>query len=571
MPTQRVTLELNKGHMGPTPIVEVRVGETDQYLEATLMDGGLPYEPPEDAVVLLQVKRRDGGLVRSNPFTKGEGPNVFTGLIPTQSYIYHGVSKEAFIAVYHGDAPGPTTQTMQLSVLPGTTDETAVKYFDAMINGMATDLEADVDANRESFAAAQREREEEFERTQGENASAFTQAEQGRQSAFEAAESARAEAETGRVEAESARAQAETLRESAETGRVEAESSRADSEDERDRAETQRKANEEARQSAETLRSDAETLRESAETARSEAESRRDSAETLRAESETAREVAEDERESAEALRQANEEARVQAEAARAEAESARERASSEAVTAAEAATAGADTAAGNADRAASEADAYIEGLKGQVDAGDFDGGYYVPTLTEDGDLSWEATREGMDPAVGANIRGPKGDRGEKGEKGDTGAGLNVLGKYDSEEALREAHPSGDEVGDAYLVATHYWFWDGSDWVDGGELKGAKGDTGPQGPPGENATVTELASVEAPGLLRQLSGSEDEVLLGNGEWGEYHGGGGSAGPLWLEVDEAGDLYAYYDDGSGAPNLDYDDESGNLYAIFETEV
>lgn len=84
------------------------------------------------------------------------------------------------------------------------------------------------------------------------------------------------------------------------------------------------------------------------------------------------------------------------------------------------------------------------------------------------------------------------------------------------------------------------------------------------------ALIPGLSTAEGPGLLRELSGREDQVLLGTGEWGEYRGGG-SAGPMWLEVDGNGDLYAYYDDGSGAPSLEYDEGSGNLYALFETEA
>ena len=226
------------------------------------------------------------------------------------------------------------------------------------------------------------------------------------------------------------------------------------------------------------------------------------------------------------------------------------------------------------------------------------------------------------------NIKGDKGDTGDKGdrgEKGETGNGLTIFDTYDSYEALVEAHPEGSEKGEAYLADGSYYLWNGSEWKDAGKLQGAKGDAGPIGPQGpegkqgadggyyipsvseegeltwegsndemppvdpanikgpkgdpgedgkqgENATTTELASVEAAGLLRQLSGKEDEVLLGTGEWGAYKGGGGgSSGPLWLEVDDAGDLYAYYDDGLGAPNLEYDEATGNLYAIFETEA
>lgn len=66
------------------------------------------------------------------------------------------------------------------------------------------------------------------------------------------------------------------------------------------------------------------------------------------------------------------------------------------------------------------------------------------------------------------------------------------------------------------------------------------------------ALIPGLASQQGAGLLRALSGKEDEVLLGTGEWGAYHGGGG-AGLLSFEV-QNGHLYEYYDDGLGEPGI-----------------
>ena len=40
------------------------------------------------------------------------------------------------------------------------------------------------------------------------------------------------------------------------------------------------------------------------------------------------------------------------------------------------------------------------------------DGGYYVPSVSSSGDLSWQASKEGMPEVPGANIKGPKGDAG---------------------------------------------------------------------------------------------------------------------------------------------------------------
>ena len=48
-------------------------------------------------------------------------------------------------------------------------------------------------------------------------------------------------------------------------------------------------------------------------------------------------------------------------------------------------------------------------------------GGYYKPEVDEEGNLSWTATSEGMEPAETANIKGPKGEDGAPGKDGDAG------------------------------------------------------------------------------------------------------------------------------------------------------
>ena len=40
------------------------------------------------------------------------------------------------------------------------------------------------------------------------------------------------------------------------------------------------------------------------------------------------------------------------------------------------------------------------------------DGGYYVPTVNEDGDLSWTPSDKGMPDVAAVNIKGPPGDKG---------------------------------------------------------------------------------------------------------------------------------------------------------------
>ena len=100
--------------------------------------------------------------------------------------------------------------------------------------------------------------------------------------------------------------------------------------------------------------------------------------------------------------------------------------------------------------------------------------------------------------------QGPKGDTGAQGPQGETGpagkdgadgkdgTGVTILGSYDSEDALKAAHPTGNP-GDAYMVDGYLYVWSASlgAWQNVGKIqgpqgeKGEKGDTGATGPQGE--------------------------------------------------------------------------------------
>lgn len=56
----------------------------------------------------------------------------------------------------------------------------------------------------------------------------------------------------------------------------------------------------------------------------------------------------------------------------------------------------------------------------GQLIKGD-DGGYYIPSVDEAGNLTWVASEEEMPEIVGANIRGPQGKDGADGAPGRDG------------------------------------------------------------------------------------------------------------------------------------------------------
>lgn len=108
----------------------------------------------------------------------------------------------------------------------------------------------------------------------------------------------------------------------------------------------------------------------------------------------------------------------------------------------------------------------------------------------------WEiASISGDTATVGAtslvSIKGAKGDKGDTGEKGADGTGVTILGSYDSEGALTEAHPTGS-AGDAYLVDGDLYVWSATDseWKNVGTIQGPKGDKGDKGDTGTAATVT---------------------------------------------------------------------------------
>lgn len=82
-----------------------------------------------------------------------------------------------------------------------------------------------------------------------------------------------------------------------------------------------------------------------------------------------------------------------------------------------------------------------------------------------------------------ASIKGAKGDQGDAGPKGETGAPLSIKGSFPTLDELQEQHPVG-QLGDAYMVGTHLYSWNGSAWQDVGDIKGPKGDKGDVGPQG---------------------------------------------------------------------------------------
>ena len=77
-----------------------------------------------------------------------------------------------------------------------------------------------------------------------------------------------------------------------------------------------------------------------------------------------------------------------------------------------------------------------------------------------------------------------QGDTGPKGDTGDIGIGTVIKGHYDTYEQFIEVHPSG-RLGDAYIVAGSYYYWNETGWANAGSIKGDTGASGPKGDKGD--------------------------------------------------------------------------------------
>lgn len=69
----------------------------------------------------------------------------------------------------------------------------------------------------------------------------------------------------------------------------------------------------------------------------------------------------------------------------------------------------------------------------------------------------------------------------KSGSDGKDGTGVTILGSYNSEEELKQNHPSGN-LGDGYIVFGNLYVWNGQEWQNVGNIQG------PPGTPGKDGT-----------------------------------------------------------------------------------
>ena len=103
-----------------------------------------------------------------------------------------------------------------------------------------------------------------------------------------------------------------------------------------------------------------------------------------------------------------------------------------------------------------------------------------------------------------AGEQGVPGEAGQQGEPGPEGKGLQILGYYDSLEALRQAQQSpsaGDGYGVGLSAPYDIYIWDGvlQDWKNNGPIQGPAGDKGEPGKQGDPGAPGKQGDPGTPG------------------------------------------------------------------------
>lgn len=471
-----LTLDVTKPS-GQLMQIHGRQGESEIVLRVTIRDDGAPYDFTGKHIEFDCV-RPDGNWVQvAEGISKVEdGTNcTFDCKLPVAATASSGVVKLCYFAVRKDDDPSyyEFTERFILNLDPSATFDADLGPYSDKIDDALQDVtnyldrwDAQIGQQKSDFESKMAEFLLQFTQAQSERDEAFKAAEAERKSTFEAGEA-------GRNDAEAAREQ-----KSAEA--VEAAGKATQS------------ANDAAKKASDAAAEAASAAGEASTAAQSATEA-----------AQSAAQAAESAQAANDAMTKAEAE-RAAAELRREEQEAARESASAEAVGNADAAAAEATEAAGEAREAARSAAEAKDAMQAAADAGDFDGATFTPSVDEGtGVLSWTNDKGREDPPD-VNIKGPKGDVGE---------GLSILGVYGDLAALQAAHPAGDRTGDGYMIGTHYYVWDGSQWADCGQLQGERGETGEMGRLA-NVTATVDDGVGVPGVTATLAGEPGDQSLG---------------------------------------------------------
>ena len=129
----------------------------------------------------------------------------------------------------------------------------------------------------------------------------------------------------------------------------------------------------------------------------------------------------------------------------------------------------------------------------------------------EKGDTGPQGEQGIQGPKGDTGERGPQGEKGEKGDtgaqgpqgiqgpKGDTGKGLDIVGRVDTTDQLPLTAEQSEFWNVGYAPPYNIYMFNNGVWENQGQLQGAKGDPGEQGPKGEKGDTGEQGPKGEPG------------------------------------------------------------------------
>lgn len=152
------------------------------------------------------------------------------------------------------------------------------------------------------------------------------------------------------------------------------------------------------------------------------------------------------------------------------------------------------------------------------------DGGYYTPSISDNGDLTWTPSEKTMPEIEGANIRGPQGIKGDKGQIGPQGPKGDpfTYNDFTSEQLQSLKGEKGDAGtnGATYTPAVDSagnLSWSNTAGLPNPSsinIKGPKGDSGAQGVKGDNGISATHSWSGTTLTITSASGSSSANLKG---------------------------------------------------------
>ena len=158
-----------------------------------------------------------------------------------------------------------------------------------------------------------------------------------------------------------------------------------------------------------------------------------------------------------------------------------------------------------------------------------------------------------------------------KGKDGVDGTSVKILGSYNSESELNTAHPSGNEIGDGYIIQGDLYMWTGTIFENVGQIKGEDGKDGVDGvtlytwikysdnEDGSNMYDTPTDKTKYIGIATNKITQTESNIASDYKWSKFRGDDGVNGATyytWIR-------YADDKDGNGMSN----DPTDKLYIGF----